>query len=349
MNRLLTILLLAAVALPGFAQEQSEEEKARQAAEQRAERSMRAYSRLDLSDAQKEQLKKILVEDELASSKRRDARRDKVRAILTPDQKESFDQMVNRGGGRDRGGRDRGGRGGGGMMGRMGMGADQLKERLKLTDEQVKKAEEIMGSVREQAMEEFRKMREGGGGMDFGKMREVFGKIRKDSQAKIEKILTDEQKAEFQKMSKEMDERMAQFGMGRQRGPRGEGGGRERGPRRTANPEDMIKRRVDQAMGALALDGEEAAVIKPLVEKLVSYQVTGANKLRQLRDGIGKLEEEAAIKGKMAEYTKAREEYRAKVALLSNGLRELVTVQQEAKLFSLRIFDIAEGSAVTGE
>lgn len=336
--------LLALFALPAMAQEQEKtpEQQAREAAERRVEWQMRAYRSLNLSDSQSEQLKKILIDEELENNKRRDARRDKVRALLTPDQKEQFEEMVSRQQQRGRGGRGGGRRGG--MMGRMGMDANALKDRLKLTDDQMTKIQAIMTEAGAKAMEQVREMRSGGG-FDFNKMREMFTKVRDDVRKQIEPLLTDAQKPEFHKMNKEMDERMSQWMGGRGGSSRGgDGRGQRRQPQ---TPEQIIERRVAAAMEALAFGQEEAAVIQPLVEKLVSYQVKAGKALRDQREAIGKLEDEAQIRTKMAEYTKARDEYRQKLQLMSSGLRELVTVQQEAKLFALRVFDINEGTATT--
>lgn len=346
MQRTVWVMLALAISVPVFAQEgeKTPEQRAREEAERRVEWQLRAYRSLELSESQTEQIKALLVAEELAAAKQRDERRDKVRALLTPAQTESFNEMIerqNRGGPGAQGGQ--GMRGAGGMMGRgMGMDVDQLRERLKLTEEQLTQIQGVIGEIGQQMMEKMREVREQGG-MDFDKMREAMEGVRKDARTRIGKLLTPEQMPEFEKLSKEMDEQLERW-----TGRRAEGERRlEAGPRRPQTPEELTARRTDEAMTALALEGEEAAVIRPLIEKLVSYQVTAGRALRELRESIGKLEDEAAIRGRMEEYRKGVDEYRTKVELLTNGLRELVTVQQEAKLFALRIFDLTDGAAAT--
>lgn len=354
-TRCLAAALLLALPLSLFAQDGSPaqpqktpEELAKEAAERRVEWQMRMYSSLELSEAQKDQVKKILIDDELATAKQRDERRAKVKEILTPSQREAYDQMIeqqNRGGRGMFGGGGGGGPGGGGFggMGRMGMDPAQLKERLKLTDDQTTKITAVFTEAAPQWMERFQKMREGGGGFDPTKIREIVNELRVEANKKIEAILTPEQMPEWQKMVKEFDDQMAQWTGGRF--PGGGGEGREgRGPReeRDLSPEDQIKRRLSAAMTALAMSAEEASAIQPLVEKVIQYQVTAGKAVRDAREAIGKVEGEDQIKLKVDDYRKVRAEYEEKLALLSSGLRELLTVQQEAKLIALRVLELAD-------
>ena len=86
----------------------------------------------------------------------------------------------------------------------------QLRERLKLTDEQVEKLKPILQAQ----MEELRALRQENQGADRAALREKMQAIRAKYQGQIEAVLTDEQKAIWAKMQ--------------ERGPRGEG--RQGGP-----------------------------------------------------------------------------------------------------------------------
>lgn len=91
----------------------------------------------------------------------------------------------------------------------------ELVERLKLSDQQVEQVREIMDNF-QTAMQEQRQ-----GTMDRQGRREAMMKLRAESDAQIENILTEEQKKEFKKYKSERDEQMRQ-----NRGPGRRGGQR---------------------------------------------------------------------------------------------------------------------------
>ena len=76
---------------------------------------------------------------------------------------------------------------------------DQMKQRLSLTDEQTAKVDSILTAQMEQARS-----------LDVTgpERRDAMRKIMADSNAKIDSILTDSQKVEFQKMLEERRNRM---------------------------------------------------------------------------------------------------------------------------------------------
>ena len=86
------------------------------------------------------------------------------------------------------------------------------------------------------------------------------------------------------------------------------------------------------------------AVLSPLIGKVVRDQLTTRTRVRALRDELRKLAgsrdlDEAALKAKLAELRKLREAARPWLASLRQGLQELLTFEQEAKLVALGILE----------
>ena len=82
--------------------------------------------------------------------------------------------------------------------------AQQLKEVLDLTDQQVESVEKIYGYMQE----ELSKLREEYNADDRSAMREVFMEMREKAETSISEILTDEQKEKYQVFLQERRERM---------------------------------------------------------------------------------------------------------------------------------------------
>jgi Spy/CpxP family protein refolding chaperone len=236
---------------------------------------------------------------------------------------------------RDRGGRGgdngggRGGRNGGGRGGMMN--ADQLKEELGLTEEQVGKVQGVMDEMREK----FRSMGRPGQGGDMNDFREKMTEMQKESREKIKGFLTDAQKPKFEEYVKKQDERMAQFGRGG-----GQGGG-GRGP--FGNPEQRKKQLIEDAEKALVLSGEEKTVITPLVEKAVDARMTtrteGDKRREEFLAFVKKDSPAEEVKAKLEAFRKARDEDNAKVTAAQKALRDVLTPEQEAKLVALGVLD----------
>jgi len=98
----------------------------------------------------------------------------------------------------------------------------EVAEALKLTDDQVNKLKEIADAMQKDMQEAFQSAGQGG---DRTAVREKATKIRKDSTDKMLAVLSDEQKASYEKMlGAKIDlPQGAGFGGG---GGRGQGGGR---------------------------------------------------------------------------------------------------------------------------
>lgn len=95
----------------------------------------------------------------------------------------------------------------GGRGGMMERRLEAMKERLKLSDEQLEKVRAVykeqfakMRELREKAMESG----------DRSAMRAEMRKLREETDAKILELLDDTQKAEYKKMQEEMREKMRQ-------------------------------------------------------------------------------------------------------------------------------------------
>ncbi len=123
-----------------------------------------------------------------------------IENILTPDQQKKYQTIKNR-------------IGAPGEMNNREL--SELRERLKLTDEQAAKIEPIMASAREQ-MQQLRQNRP----EDRHEMREKMRAIFEERDKKVEEILTGSQKKEYEKYLQERREQMMQ-----RRGPRGGGEG----------------------------------------------------------------------------------------------------------------------------
>lgn len=101
------------------------------------------------------------------------------------------------------------GRGGMNTQERMKQQLQTYKERLKLTEDQLKKIETILNDQ----MSEIQKLRDNSGG-DIQSMREAMMGFRERTNKKIEALLDDSQKAEFKKIQEEAAQRRQGMGRG---------------------------------------------------------------------------------------------------------------------------------------
>jgi len=92
---------------------------------------------------------------------------------------------------------------------RMKQQLQTYKERLKLSDAQLKKVETILNDQ----MSEIQKLRDDSGG-DMQSMREAMMGLREKTNKKIEALLNDSQKAELKKIQEEAAQRRQGMGRG---------------------------------------------------------------------------------------------------------------------------------------
>ncbi len=221
---------------------------------------------------------------------------------------------------RERRGQRRGGFGGFGGMGNL----DRLKEQLGLTDEQVKQFEAVQAQMREQMQKVREQMRDGT--FDRDSMREQFRAARELIETKMDEILTPEQREKMREM---------RGAFGRQRGERGERGGR-RGGR-----EALGRRLRDEAVKALALSEEEQAVVLPLLDSVLEtrrLQLEEQERRRQaLLEQVRQTTDGDALQKLLTEYRASKQADEVQLAQAQTQLREVLTVEQEAKLVGLNV------------
>jgi Spy/CpxP family protein refolding chaperone len=224
------------------------------------------------------------------------------------------------------GGQDRGGPGGRGNRGggRFGLPIDELKQALGLTDDQVKQIEALGNDMRD----EFRKMRDEMQNNPDANPRDAFTKIRDKMYDKIRGILTAEQKPKFEEWAKKQEERM------------------QRGPQFGPDPERMKKRLLDQAEKELTLSPEEKSAVMPLVQKLLDVRaevrVAGEKRRDEFKTFVRKADattdaQKAELANKLAEYRKAVDEDKKKIKDAEQALREVLTIDNEAKLVGIGV------------
>lgn len=105
---------------------------------------------------------------------------------------------------------------------------DEIAKKLNITEKQKTAMVEVRDQIREDAMEEFSKLRESG---DREAMQKRMTEIRGESEAKIMDVLTDKQKSSFEKMKGDAFEIPAEALRG-QRGGGQRGGGQRGGGQR---------------------------------------------------------------------------------------------------------------------
>ena len=109
------------------------------------------------------------------------------------------------------------------------------------------------------------------------------------------------------------------------------------------DPEQAKKRLLADAEQALALSGEEKAAILPLVEKAIDARTQTRAEGDKRRDAFLDLARKAAtpdgVKEKLAEYRAAREADQERVKAAQKALREVLSLEHEARLVGLGILD----------
>lgn len=256
----------------------------------------RMKEQLKLTDDQATKIKEVLIQAEKE-------RNDKVKALLNEEQQKAFDEMQRNpwgGGGRQGGG------GRGGMFGNFS--AEQLKEPLGLTDEQLPKIKEVIDAWSADLQ---KKMRDGG--FDW---RNGWQSVLTELGDKIKEHLTPEQKEKFDKWA---EERM-----------RGFGGGQGRGERQRPSPEDRAKRVMEN------LKSEDAELTN-LVIAVLKARDASEDFDREYRDKIRELSRstdlsEEAIEQRLQELRDQRKKFEKELSSARVALAEKVTFKQEVSL-----------------
>jgi hypothetical protein len=210
-----------------------------------------------------------------------------------------------------------------------GLPIDALKERLGLSDDQVKKLQ----AINDESREEFRKAMqelEKDGTIDWSKTREVMSKHMAATNEKVRGLLTDDQKPKFDQWVKEAEQRMRQ------------------GPRMARDPEAMKKRLMEQAEKELTLTADEKTAVLPLVRAVLDARAdarTNGDKRKEeftqfVKTATGSdAEARADVQKKLDEFRKARDADQERIRQAEGALREVLTLDNEAKLVALGILD----------
>lgn len=231
--------------------------------------------------------------------------------------------------GEDEGGRGRRERFRGGFGGGMGLPVERLKEELGLSDEQVAKIEAVNAEMRERGRAMRDELRQGQ--FDPEAMRARFEQIQTEVRARIDEVLTPEQRAKLQELQTTMRERMRE--RGGERGPMG------RGPDRGA----MQRRLREQAVSELKLGPEEATVVLPLLDAVFETRRLLEEEHEKRREAFLRSVHETTdpqqLNTLLLDYRAARESDRAQVKQSMDQLREVLTLEQEARLVALNVLD----------
>jgi Spy/CpxP family protein refolding chaperone len=242
-----------------------------------------------------------------------------------PEQPKADKKEEGREGRRNR--RNRGRRGGRGFGG-MDLGA--MQKELGLTDDQMAKMKTMQQDAQKAGREMWQKMREqreNGGGGDRSSMREMFQKMRAESEKKLSEILTPEQMKKMKKFRE--NQRSRWQGRGR----------RNRGQNRERN----FKQLRDEALKALKLSEEEAAVLVPMLDGVLETKkllVAEAEKRRKaFLESVRKTTGETELSALLKDYRSARAQDRATLKKAQNKLVEALTPEQEALLVAMNVVD----------
>ncbi|MHC4601418.1 MAG: hypothetical protein ACYS47_20675 [Planctomycetota bacterium] len=300
---------------------------------------------LGLDEEQVQKFKEIMKESQKTIQetlkKATEDREAKIREILTEEQAAKFGELSKR---RSRGRGPMGGAQGGrqrpGGQGRMGGPAGDLLRvilrELDLSPEQRDKVIEIIRDMQVR-MEELMREARGEGG-DPEAVREKMQALQKDLLEKIQPILSPDQQEKLEEIRKKVAKRI--------RGDLDRRGGRNRGQPGQGDPEAMLKRRLQKIRGDLKVEIPEVwAVLGEKIEKILRAEMDfrkqlrdQTRKLRELMQGEGEVEDERLEKG-LEGLRELRKNHQEVLKTLRSDLRELLNLQEEAKLVMHGVLD----------
>lgn len=197
---------------------------------------------------------------------------------------------------------------------------EQMKEQLKLTDEQATKLKETYNDFMAQLMD-FRNNPD-------GDLRTRAERLRTEMETKLAEFLTPEQIEQIREMMP---------GRGRTGG--GGGGTRE-------NTEQRDVRRVERAIERMNLTEEEQGIIKGAIEHLLKVRREGQDAARVSREALQAAVDKQAADDElvrlMGEVRTVEETGRTSAHTAEEDLRALLTVHQEAVLIAMGIINPAD-------
>jgi len=214
--------------------------------------------------------------------------------------------------------RRRGGRG----MRMFELPIERLREPLGLSDEQVSQLQTLTAELREKG-EGLRELFQSG---DYEAAREQMRSLREEMRTGLGEVLTEEQQEKMRELRRDMGRRGRGFG-------RGGRGGREAA-------RDRLR---EQAVDALALGEEEAAVVLPLLDTVLETRTLLLQEREERRqDFLEKVRKETdpdALQALMTDYREAKAADRQATEDAMEQLRQVLTLEQEAKLVGLGVLD----------
>jgi Spy/CpxP family protein refolding chaperone len=283
---------------------------------------------LGLSEEQMQKIREFKMEEARKMKEFRQEQESKISELLTEEQRAKYKELQSKRRkkmgreGQRRDGQGRGGRDGGG--GRKNDPLEMLRrisKELGLSEEQQGKIKELGKQSRMEMLKIIEQARATG---DFAGVRKQVEKLQKSLIAKAREMLTEEQKTKFDAFLKDGRE-----GLRRMLNPNA--------GRRKRSPEEMMRYRLKEIQKALELLPEEAMIIMPKIEEIVKTQGGKVSAYRDQRRQVEALlkspdVDEESIDRELALLRKLREEEKNKIEKLQEGLRELLTLKQEAKL-----------------
>lgn len=217
----------------------------------------------------------------------------------------------------------RGRRGGPGGFQR-GSLADQLKGTLTLTEDEVAKIK----ALEEQERTDQQKLRDEGG--DRNTQRDKMQALTDKLNGSVRDLLDKDQQPKFDEWLKNRNNRRGRMARNGQNGF-----GRNRG--------DRTQQLLDEATKELVLSPEEKSAVIPLVKKILDVRTenrTASDKRKQdlaafVKGKTNTPDDKAAITAKIKEYRDAEKADSDKLKAAQESLREVLTVDNEARLTSM--------------
>ncbi|RMG19120.1 MAG: hypothetical protein D6731_00300 [Planctomycetota bacterium] len=199
-----------------------------------------------------------------------------------------------------------------------------LRKELDLSPEQVQRLEAVNARVRERWKELRKRFQEGT--FDPRTLRRSFQETRKLVEEEVRSVLTPEQTKKWEAWRKQQQRRY----------------GRAWGNQRR-NREELGKRLKQQALEALRLDAETRAAVEPLLDTVFHTRQLILEEQERRRDELRRKLRETndpeVLQKLLAEFRDANRADRDQLKAAQEQLREVLTVEQEARLVALNILD----------
>jgi len=210
-----------------------------------------------------------------------------------------------------------------------------LKEELELSEDQTSKIESAIQDGIKEGMKKMLKHM-GEEDPDEDEIRKEGEEVRTGITTKVKSFLDDEQKKEFDVLVKEFDQRAGSFDRGR-----GAPGGDAAAWLEGELPSK--ERLLLKAENTLLLTQDEKRVVLPKVEAVVALRQKMLDVRREERRSLGQAvrakAKEDEVRERLHRLRSRQESLEKDLAKAEEELRELVTIDQEARLVAIGILD----------